>query len=178
MSNPDPKPVGVRPVVLYTAVLLGLALLIYISWPSSVQPGIRVGDRVPSFALPSQQGETVRLEDFSGTPIVLRFSSRHCSFCGDDFALLASLQEAGQGSFRIVAIETGSQAQDVLNVLQGREMPFPILLDTDGSVAGNYQIQGLPMYYWIDADGILRASFWGVPERGEWQLDILTKQGD
>ena len=178
MSKPDPKSGAVRPVVLYAAVVLGLALLIYASWPAAVQPGIRVGERAPSFVLPSLQGTKVSLEDFAGTPVVLRFSSRRCSYCNDDFAWLSGLQEAGRGRVRIVAVETGSQAQDVLNVLQGREMPFPILLDEDGAVAGRYQVQGLPMYYWIDADGILRASFWGVPDREEWQrnLDIMTKQ--
>ena len=36
--------------------------------------GLRIGERVPDFALPNQRGETVRLSDrLSGGPVVLSF---------------------------------------------------------------------------------------------------------
>lgn len=176
VTNNEASRSRVRPGMIYAVVAIVLAGLIFMSWQSSVRPGIRVNDRAPAFSLPTVTGQTVQLNDFFGTPVVLRFSSRNCSYCGDDFTALTMLQEAAAGSYQIIAIETDTRPQDVVHALQGREVPFPILLDADGTVAGRYQVKGLPMFYWIDANGVLRATVWGEPSASEWQhhIDIIT----
>jgi len=51
--------------------LLGVLLFLF---PLSAAASLKVGDRAPDFALPDQNGQTVRLNDFRGKKsVVLAF---------------------------------------------------------------------------------------------------------
>ena len=41
------------------------------------------------------------------------------------------------------------------------ELKFPLVLDTDASVAREYRVQGLPTSYFVDKDGIIRERNFG-----------------
>ena len=51
-----------------------LATLICLLYPLTAMATVKVGDRAPDFALPDQNGQTVRLSDFRGKKsVVLAF---------------------------------------------------------------------------------------------------------
>jgi peroxiredoxin len=51
----------------------------------------------------------------------------------------------------------GDRAALVKEFVTSRRLTFPVLLDPEGRVAGAYGIIGVPMTFFIDAEGILRA---------------------
>ena len=51
----------------------------------TVPGGLIMGEPAPDAHLIDLDGNPVRLSDFTGKPLILRFSSRTCSYCYDDF---------------------------------------------------------------------------------------------
>ncbi|MBI4966484.1 MAG: TlpA family protein disulfide reductase, partial [Rhodospirillales bacterium] len=69
---------------------------------------------------------------------------------------LERLQEAfPQEEFRVVAIAVSDTPQGIAAFLGERPSPFPILLDTDRRVAGDFKAAGLPVAYRLNREGRL-----------------------
>ena len=60
--------------------------------------------------------------------------------------------------------ESLSEAKTFAN---DRQLTFPILLDTDGSVYSSYQVQGLPTSFFIDENGIIQKIIIGSISKDE-----------
>ena len=52
---------------------------------------------------------------------------------------------------------------EVESFVQDFKLTYPILLDRDGSVSNLYQIEGLPMTFFINREGIIRTVVVGGP---------------
>lgn len=102
-----------------------------------------VGDRAPDFTLPGTGGRTYSLSEFAGTPVVLVFypgddtpvCTKQLNSYNDDLS-----QFEGVGA-QVLAIS----AQDVASHEKFAEkhgFAFPLLADTDKSVAASYGTLG------------------------------------
>src|SRR5690625_2135511 len=76
------------------SVVFVFALVIwgYATIRDTVSEGLVMGEPAPDVTLVDLDGNPVRLSDFGGKPLIVRFSSRTCSYCYDDFAFLEQLQ--------------------------------------------------------------------------------------
>lgn len=59
--------------------------------------------------------------------------------------------------------------EEVATIMQELEISFPVLLDTDGKIADQYQVTGFPTGYLLDKSGIVDSS-----SIGEVSADVLT----
>jgi peroxiredoxin/predicted 2-oxoglutarate/Fe(II)-dependent dioxygenase YbiX len=115
-----------------------------------------VGDWVSDFSLPSAAGKTVKLSDTVGVPVVVVFlghdtpaAQAACDGFAAEFEQFKSLRTP------ILAVrQGGAVGTDLLGggeTPQGAtvdwpgvgELPFPVLSDTDGSIAAKYSAKGL-----------------------------------
>ena len=123
---------------------------------------VAVGDKAPDFTLPGTGGRSYSLSSYAGQPVVLVF------YPGDDTAVctrqlnsyndeLAEFEKVGA---QVLAVS----AQDVAShegFSDKHGFRFPLLADTDKSVAGQYGTLG-PLgfprrsVFVIDARGIVR----------------------
>lgn len=163
-------------ITLLALAVLGFGFYWY-AWRPYVVTGVVVGRPVPDFTLPALSGGEITLSELAGRPLVLRVSSRTCSFCPNDFATLDFLQAQAGERLQIVAIESGAPAEMVRGAAGSRQHPYPILLDPEGLVPGRYQARGLPMYYFLYPDLRLAASYWGDPGADEWRrfTEMITE---
>ena len=106
-------------------------------------PGVPVGERAPSFALPDANSKAVSLDDrLVEGPVVLTFyRGAWCPICN---TALAGLQEAlpqiSALGARLIAISP--QAPDASQPLVQRlGLAFDVLSDTDQSVIRDYRLQ-------------------------------------
>jgi peroxiredoxin Q/BCP len=124
---------------------------------------LSVGERAPDFTLPGTGGRVYSLADYRGTPVVLVF------YPGDDTPICTKQLNAyneGLSQFRDVGAQVlAISAQDVasherFSSKQGG-FEFPLLADTDKSVAAAYGILG-PLgfprrsVFIVDRDGTIR----------------------
>jgi peroxiredoxin Q/BCP len=98
-----------------------------------------VGAAAPEFALPDQDGRSVRLADFRGKWVVLYFypkddtpgcTEEACSFRDD----LARLTQLGAQILGVSVDDTASHAA----FAKKHGLPFPLLADTDARTAAQY----------------------------------------
>ena len=59
--------------------------------------------------------------------------------------------------FVILGIDIQEKRKTVKKVVEKSGIPFPVLLDITGEVAGQYGIRGTPAHFLVDKKGILRA---------------------
>ena len=123
---------------------------------------ISVGDAAPDFTLPATGDRNVSLSDFRGQPVVLVF------YPGDDTPVctkqLNSYNDELEKFTDLNAQVLGISAQDVSShtAFSGKHgFAFPLLADTDKTVAGLYGTLGPIGFprrsvFIIDADGVVR----------------------
>ena len=122
-----------------------------------------MGDRAPDFTLPGTGGRDYSLADYRGQPVVLVF------YPGDDTPVCTKQLNAYNDGFDQFS-ELGAQvlaisAQDVAShdrfSAKHGGFEFPLLADTDKSVAGLYGTLGPIGFprrsvFIVDADGVVR----------------------
>ena len=95
-------------------------------------PALSAGDIAPQCALPALDGRNVdiRADDIAGNPIVLLFCPRFSEAVADAMAgVVAAQQYFSAAGARLFAITL-----DDAKVAQAQNIPFPVLLDSDGTV--------------------------------------------
>jgi peroxiredoxin Q/BCP len=123
---------------------------------------ISVGDPAPPFTLPSNGGTSVSLSDFAGSPVVLVF------YPGDDTPVCTKqLNSYNDELAQFDAVDAtvlgiSAQSVDSHEKFAGKHgFKFPLLADTDKTVAGAYGTLG-PLgfprrsVFIIDGDGVVR----------------------
>jgi peroxiredoxin Q/BCP len=106
--------------------------------PTHLQPG----DRAPDFTAPSSGGTTVGLSDFAGKKnVVLFFYVRdNTSGCTREArALRDAASDIESHGAVILGISTNS-VESHSRFAQNNELNFPLLADTDGSIARAYGV--------------------------------------
>lgn len=123
---------------------------------------IGVGDKAPAFTLPATGGSTISLSDFAGKAVVLVF------YPGDDTPVCTKqlgsysrdLDEFESLNAQVLGIS--AQSIDSHEMFAGKqEIKFPLLSDSDKTVAGAYGTLG-PLgfprrsVFIVDKHGVIR----------------------
>lgn len=143
--------------LISAAFLVVLAFWGYATVRDTVPQGLPSGTPAPLFEATDIDGDPFSLADLRGTPVVLRFSSRTCAFCYDDFDVLEAFQREYGGRLQVVAVEVGASEAMVRSAVRGRNGSYPVVVDVDGSIAEGYRLGTVPQLYFIDAQGRLQS---------------------
>ena len=128
----------------------------------------RVGAKAPDFVWVQPSGETTRLSARRGTPVVLNFWATWCRPCLAEMPRLeqAARDNPGIAFYEIDLDEDGAKVRGFFDSLEITHL-IP-LIDVGSAVARAYGLgQGVPTTFFIDADGIVRATTVG-------EMDALT----
>jgi thioredoxin-dependent peroxiredoxin len=124
---------------------------------------VEEGEPAPDFELSSESGETVRLSDLRGRPVVLYFYPK------DDTpgctAQACGIRDAWSEFERTGAVVLGVSPDDEASHLRFKEkygLPFTLLADTDHATAEDYGV-------WVEKNNYGRR-YWGV-ERSTFVID-------
>ncbi len=146
---------GSRRGWLWLMILGALAATLALLVARGPDASALVGRQAPAFVLPRLSGGDVSLGQFRGRDVVLRFGSVACTTCDPDFSrLLAWQRQAGQG-LEVLAIEEGQSASVVRLALGGTSAGVPVLVDAEGQVAAEYGVRRLPVFVFIDRQGVV-----------------------
>ncbi len=129
--------------------------------------GPAVGDEMPEFLLPDQNGQLVSLENLLLTgPIVLSMNRGHwCPYCRLDLRALAQIEpEIRRLGAQVVSIMPET-AQYTKRAIAENDFPFPILTDIDLGYA-----LSLGLVFWVGAD--VKKLY------GDLGLDLAVFQGN
>lgn len=116
------------------------------------------GQPAPDFALADLDGNTVRLDDLRGRPVVVNFWASWCGPCVEEFPLLraAAAEHADEG-LAIVGIVYDDRSESARAFMQQNGGTWPAAMDPGGRVAAAYGVYAPPQTYFIGRDGTVVA---------------------
>ena len=133
---------------------------------------VDAGDRAPDFSLTDQAGQTVRLKDFKGTPIVLYFYPKDDTpGCTKEACNFRDAETAIKRTRAVVLGVSMDAAASHQKFIAKYKLPFSLLCDEEAKVSKAFGVYKLKsMYgrtYWgierstfvIDGSGVIKAAF-------------------
>jgi cytochrome c biogenesis protein CcmG, thiol:disulfide interchange protein DsbE len=129
-------------------------------------PAPQTGFLAPDFELKTLAGETIKLSDLRGQPVLVNLWATWCPPCRAEMPTLETVYNdyRGQG-FTVLAVNMTSQddPQAVPPFIKERGLTYPILLDEKGEIAKAYQMKSLPSSFFINRDGTIHEVVIGGP---------------
>jgi peroxiredoxin len=97
----------------------------------------RVGEPMPAFLLPDEQGRLLRLDDLLGEgPVAIAFNRGHwCPYCRINVDALARAEEEVSAEHRHIAAIVPDRQRFAACLKADAKAPFPVLTDVDNGYA-------------------------------------------
>ena len=161
-------------------LLLGFVALfvVFFSRPHGVNRAPKLGEMVPAFTLPKDDGKVVTLADFRGKILVLNFWATWCPPCIDEMPSLNRLTERSSGKgLEVVAVSLDEDPDAYRSFLAKNRIAFLTLRNPARAVSAEYGTFKLPESYIISRDGrllnkIIGATDWTNKEMLSY-VDVL-----
>jgi len=144
------------------------------SVPSTHQPklseqAIRVapltGYRVPPFSLPGfPDSKPISLADFQGKAVLINFWASWCPPCQSETPDLVKAFAKYGDKVQFVGVNLSSQdsLQDVTAFIKKYGVEYPVVLDTKGTVAQQFQTMAIPTSFFVNREGIIVERYVGA----------------
>lgn len=121
-----------------------------------------VGEPAPPLRVPQVGGGEIDLAKLQGRPVWINFMQTTCPPCVDEFPLMSGFAARyADAGLVVIAIDIREEEGTVAVFAQGLNATFPIGLDEDGSAAAAWDVAALPVHFWVDHDGVIRAGALG-----------------
>jgi len=121
---------------------------------------LKVGDNAPQFEAKDQEGNTVKLADYTGKKLVLFFypkaSTPGCT--AEACNLRDNYQSFLAKGYDVLGVSADS-AKRQQNWMDKHQLPFPLLADEDKSVINAFGVWGPKKFMGKSYEGIHRTTF-------------------
>lgn len=116
---------------------------------------IALGLESPDFTLTNLDGEEVSLSDYRGKIVIVNFWATWCKWCDLEMPDLNKIYTENE-DIVVLAVNVMEDEQTVKKYIEEGGYEFEVVLDTEGKIASDYLVNGLPNSYFVDKDGILQ----------------------
>jgi len=141
-------------LLLAIIAIVGVLLVAIFYYGILNPPSQRVSSgKAPDFEVTTYSGETFRLSDYKGTPIVLNFWASWCETCKDEQPLLERVWLQHKSDVMFFGLSHLDQDDNARKWLRTYNVTYPNALDMGGKVYNAYHVQGVPETFFIDANG-------------------------
>ena len=147
--------------VSYGVVVLVSIFLLAACGETKVQ--MQKGQPVPAFTLEKLEGGSIRLpEQLAGKIVTVRFWADWCPFCKSEMTAMEPVyQKYHEQGLEVLAINVRQDKKTAEAFLADMDISYDILMDTEGEVARDYGVAGLPTTFFLDREGNLRTRILG-----------------
>jgi cytochrome c biogenesis protein CcmG/thiol:disulfide interchange protein DsbE len=132
--------------------------------PSPSSPGsgdLQVGSLAPPLKVARLGGGEIDRAQLTGTPLWVNFTATWCPTCRDELRLLERYQAALKGKLTVVVIDVREPQEVIAALVRDLGVTLPVGLDTTGAAQRDWAAYVLPLHYWVDATGHIRAWVYG-----------------
>lgn len=138
-----------------------------------------IGSSPPPIELPSLGASIpTSLSADRGTYVAVNFWSPTCSLCVHELPAIQSVYKAMSGSVAIVGVDVSDPGSAGVAFAAKAGASYPMLTDSQGVVADQYQVPGLPYTVILDPHGkvVIRHPGEMTAEQLEYILNTLTAE--
>ncbi|MFD2656574.1 redoxin domain-containing protein [Gracilibacillus thailandensis] len=139
--------------------------------------GLEIGNIAPDFELETLDGETVKLSDYRGEPVMLNFWATWCPPCRSEMPDMQRFyQDTDMNILAINLTDTEANVEDVNQFVEEYDLTFTIPLDQGNIVGNRYQIRPIPTTYMLDSNGIIQFNVFGPLNYDQMMLEYNKLQ--
>lgn len=191
-----PSPAEVQPktrsrtgslLLIGGVAVVGLVLLAVFYYGILHPPSVRVSSgKAPDFSftnydfgLTKFDGQTTRLSDLRGKPVVVNFWASWCVPCREEQASLEQAWQEYGDDVWFVGLDYLDQEPNARGYLSEFAVSYPNGPDKGSRAYSTYHVQGVPETFFIDAEGNLQGFFVGpipAPELDRRIQELMVKQ--
>lgn len=157
-----------------------MTLLMSLSITASVQAApihltkLEIPQRAPNFRLIDLDNKVHTLADYKGKPLIVNFWASWCRPCRAELpAFNRAWAKVKDQGIQMIAINIGEDPNTVFNFIREYPIDFKVLLDQQSDELNNWQMQGLPTTYILNAKG--QVVYQAIGER-EWDHNALLSR--
>lgn len=147
-----------RAPLLAVVVVLALAPLLYLTLSAAglavTIPGVERMRVSPDVTATTLEGDTIRLADLRGQPVVLNFWASWCPPCRAEMPEFERVwQTYAERGVVMLGVNTSDQADKARTFLLEAAVSYPHLVDNNGDIARLFSATSLPTTVFIDREG-------------------------
>jgi peroxiredoxin len=132
--------------------------------------GPQVGDVAPDFTATTLDGDTVKLSDYAGKPVVLNFWASWCTACRNEFPLFRQELARSGGDYVMLGVDNRDIDSDAQEFAKKKGADWPNAFDSSNAIYKAYGITALPQTYFIKPNGtIAERYFQAIPDQAEFR---------
>ncbi len=139
------------------------------------QAGFHVGETARPLEVSQLGGGTIDLASLRGKAVWLNFTQTTRPESVDDFPVMNDFKARYEaGGLVVMAVDIREDEAKVAAFAVRLNATFPIGLDGDGTAQAAWGTYSLPIHFWIDKDGIIRAGALGGVGRDVFAANVRT----
>ena len=124
------------------------------------------GKPAPDFTLSTLTQKAVTMSVYrSGQPAMIFFWATWCPHCREALDdLNARSVELEKQKIKIILVDVGEIKADVESYLNDHKVTLDVFFDEDSSISEKYSLVGVPTFYLINKEGIIKSVEHSFPE--------------
>ncbi len=119
-----------------------------------------VGGAAPDFTLTDFSGNKFKLSEFDTNGALVIFGTLHCPFTIRELETANSCEKTHDGKpiqiLAVLMVPDMQEAQRVKEFTETKNIKYPLLMDTDGSIFAKYSISSVPVWWIVGPDGTIK----------------------
>ena len=166
LGTQQPLPTPLRPSIPPLPTLAQVSLP-----PSTIPSGaplasgaaqpLAIGSTAPGLQLTLLDGSVMNTGDFQGAPLWVTFMTTWTPQSVAELAMETDYAKQLATEMNEVVVDVGENAQTVKTFMEAQNFKLPVALDQDGSVQAAWGAYGLPVHYFLDANGVVQQVVYG-----------------
>ena len=149
-------------VLFFISGLLGIFLSLEGCYKSSDNVTTKLGSPAIDFTLMDIDNKEVRLSDFKGKAVMLRFWSSRCPSCKKEMPVVEqAYRKLKDKGFVVLAVNIEDPKEVAADTAKKLDLTFPILIDKGMSVTKLYKVFATPTSFFIGKNGVMKEKVLG-----------------
>ena len=134
-----------------------------------------VGEAPPELSVLDMMDRPVKLPDYKGKVVVLRFWSGTCAACLTEMPQIEKIyQKHKDEGFAMLGVNMGDTKDQIQAFAAELGITYPVLLDELSITAKRYGVFAVPTSYILDREGIVREKILGEARAETFEKKVLA----